>query len=545
MKKMISLLLVVVVLCGILDAEAFADDTTSDDMVLVEALTQGEEKVPDEGESDTVASLSGAMDSVVTPETTDEAQPESTPSVNLPTETPGVTPPSETPVINGATRLQIDDANVYDGMDKAYRDGYLPQVEEGVVTLVLPLVADGDIKGSRIVVTPNFGDSYSSPIQYSNYQKTFLLEEHLVNKEKNENTDLEEVVEAYLVSFELSLRSDRNNGTYPVSLSIQAQSFSGNTIQQTYTCYFTITDGQSAEDGIEIPVSSGVTMSVETPESQPRILISKYGLDVSPVSAGDEFTATVTLRNTSETMSVQNMVVTVSCDSANFVLLNDSNTIFIEKLEAGKTMDIEIRYRTDLETPPQRYNINLSMSYDNSDAMSLSSAGTIMVEVAQIPDVELAPFNLASELNAGETIQISFQVMNLGRSPIYNARVELSAPGLYPVGTGFIGNMEPGTAATTKLDVFVGMKEDEEERYGGTSGTVNLVYEDEDGQEYVQEVDINTNIQALVISSLTTDSEEEETATAGQWWISVSIGAVVIVTLVAIVRKQRPRRRKH
>lgn len=245
------------------------------------------------------------------------------------------------------------------------------------------------------------------------------------------------------------------------------------------------------------------------------------------------------------TISVQNMVVTVSCDSANFVLLNDSNTIYIEKLEAGKTMDIEIRYRTDLETPPQRYNINLSMSYDNSDAMSLSSAGTIMVEVAQIPDVELAPFNLASELNAGETIQISFQVMNLGRSPIYNARVELSAPGLYPVGTGFIGNMEPGTAATTKLDVFVGMKEDEEERYGGTSGTVNLVYEDEDGQEYVQEVDINTNIQALVISSLTTDSEEEETATAGQWWISVSIGAVVIVTLVAIVRKQRPRRRKH
>jgi hypothetical protein len=220
-------------------------------------------------------------------------------------------------------------------------------------------------------------------------------------------------------------------------------------------------------------------------------------------------------------MSVQNMVVTVSCDSANFVLKNDSNTIYIDKLGAGETMDIEIHYSTDLETPPQRYNINLSMSYDNSDAMSLSSAGAIMVEVAQVPDVELAPFNLEPELNAGETIQLSFQVMNLGRSPIYNARVELSAPGLYPVGTGFIGNMEPGTAATTKLDVFVGMKEESEERYGATSGTVTLIYEDASGQEFVQEVEIDTDIKALVISASATDDEEEaETAAASQWCFS-------------------------
>lgn len=534
MKKITSFLLVVMILCGSLYTVAFADENISEGEATAMPLLEAAVAVIED---------SSQMEEVISEDV--EPAPTNTPSAPA-TDAPVITPPSETTETTAATRLQIDDANIYDGMDKAYRDGYLPQVKNGVVTLVLPLIADGDIKASQIIVTPNLGDSYSSPIQYKNYQKTFVLEEHLVNEEKNKDTGLEEGVEAYLVYFEFPLKSDRKNGTYSVSLDIQAQSSSGNIIQQTYTCYFTIADGESTDEVIEPQVDMGMITEEETPESQPRILISKYSLDSSPVSAGEDFTATVTLRNTSETMSVQNMVVTVSCDSANFVLKNDSNTIYIDKLGAGETMDIEIHYSTDLETPPQRYNINLSMSYDNSDAMSLSSAGAIMVEVAQVPDVELAPFNLEPELNAGETIQLSFQVMNLGRSPIYNARVELSAPGLYPVGTGFIGNMEPGTAATTKLDVFVGMKEESEERYGATSGTVTLIYEDASGQEFVQEVEIDTDIKALVISASATDEEEEaETAAASQWWISVAIGAAVIAVLGFVFRKQRKQKRKH
>ena len=498
MKKSLSLLLALMLLCSGLYTAAFAEEATTE----------------------------------TTPEPTAEPEPTAT--------------PSPAPVVS-ATSLRIDDANIYDGMDKAYRDGYLPQVADGAVTLVLPLVADGDIKGSQITVTPALGDALSSPIQYKNYQKTFPLETHMVNREKNGDTQPEESVEAYLVSFAFPLKAERQNGTYAVSLNIQAQGASGNMIQQTYTCYFTVTDGKSAEDTaaevITPQISTGVTVTEETPESQPRILVSKYSVDPSPVPAGEEFTATVTLRNTSETMAVQNMVVTVSCEAAGLVLQNDSSTIYIDKLGAGETTDIELRYSSDLETPPQRYSINLSMSYDNSDAMSLASAGTLTVEVAQIPKVELGPFNLEPELNAGETIQLSFQVMNLGRSPIYNARVELSAPGLYPVGTGFIGNMEAGTAASTKLDVFIGMKEDEVEHYGSTSGTVTLRYEDADGHEYTQEADISTTIKALVIEAAA--AEETEEAATGQWWIAVVIGAVVIALLLLILQRKKTPRRKH
>lgn len=581
MKKISFILLITMVISMLLPTAVMAEETADEQAMsslMAEAIAVGVEEVVEEaggeeteGETTPSPSPSPSPEPTETPEPTPTATPEPTPTVmptptTVPTVTPDATPSSaptstpnvpeaETPLstpsgnngeltVHGATRLQIDDANVYEDMDKAYKDGYLPTVEDGVVTLVLPLIADGDISGSQITVTPNLGDSYSSPIQYRNYQKTFPLEEHLVNEKRNEDSERKEYVEAYRVCFDFPLKSDRKNGTYPVSLTVQAQSAGGSLIQQTYICYITITDGKDTEAGSVPNVNVGMAVMEEAPESQPRILISKYSIDSTPVPAGEEFIATVTLRNTSETMSVQNMVVTVSCDSANFVLKNDSSTIYIDKLGAGETMDVEIKYDTDLETAPQRYNINLAMSYDNSDAMSLSSSGSIIVEVAQVPDVELAPFNIEPEVNAGETMQISFQVLNLGRSPIYNARIELSAPGLYPVGTGFVGNMEPGTSATTNLDVFIGMKEDSEERYGATNGTVTLIYEDAGGEEYVQEVEIDTNIQALIISAPAVEEEEEE-KTAGQWWFSVGIGGLVIAALAVSLGRKRTYKSKH
>jgi hypothetical protein len=237
------------------------------------------------------------------------------------------------------------------------------------------------------------------------------------------------------------------------------------------------------------------------------------------------------------------MLVTVSTDSANFVLKNDTNTIFLGDLTAGATKDLELTYRTDLETPPQRYTINLNMEYDDSNAMTMSSSGSMMVEVAQAVEVELSPFYMDSEVNAGETVQLSFQVMNLGRGPVYNVRVELDVPGLSPTGTAFIGNMESGTSAEATMNVFVGMKEGDE-RYGYTSGTVRLIYEDVSGQKYVDETIVSTNIKELVISSAD-NKEEDEPERAIQWWAAVGLGVVVIVALIFFGGKKKRISHRH
>lgn len=119
--------------------------------------------------------------------------------------------------------LGIDDANLYDGMTRTYSQGYSPTVENGVATIVLPLVTTGSISGSTIVATPNLGSVEASPFVFGNYQKTVVLGTQSVNSGTG-------TVECYYVRFDLSLNSTRKNGSYPVVINVEGLDLSGNTI---------------------------------------------------------------------------------------------------------------------------------------------------------------------------------------------------------------------------------------------------------------------------------------------------------------------------
>ena len=431
----------------------------------------------------------------------------------------------ESPEPTVGTSLEIDDENVYEGMDKAYKNGYTPIVKDGKATVVVPLITDGKIKDDIITVTPGLGDTSSSPFVYKNYQRTV----NLIDNAVEEGTK----VSSYLVRFDFLLSSERYNGVYPVTIDVQAQAEEdGSPIQQQFTTYVTITDGKD-------PNAPEPTPKPEKPKPQPKIIVGSYSINPSPAMAGEVFTATVTLKNTNEKRSVQNMAVTVSCDSPNFLLQNESNVIYIKKLSKGAETDLSLTYKTDLETPAGRYNIMLAVEYDDSDAATLSSSGTVPVTISQPLRVEMETPQIPTEVNAGDTMPLSFQVMNMGRSNVYNVRIELSADGLIPSETAFIGNMEAGVAMPGEMNVFVGTKDmsegyEGEEKYGFTSGKIILIYEDSDGQEYTEETEIFTTINPPVITPASTEPEEEPEK-AGQWWISVIIGGVVIAGLAAFL----------
>ena len=429
--------------------------------------------------------------------------------------------------------IEIDNLHIYEGMDKAYEDGYTPTVKDGKVTVVLPLISTGEIMGNTIHVTPGLGDTASTPFVYSNYQKTVSRQNNAVVGGG--------VVPSFLVRFDFSLTSGRYNGVYPVLIDVQAQAADGSPIQQTFTTYVTITDGKDPNATEPIP-------EPDKPTSQPKIIVSNYEVNPSPVLAGDEFTAKITLTNTSKTKSVQNMTVTVSSDSPSLLLKNDSNTFYISRLGKEETTDIELIYKADLETVPQQYNIMLAIEYDNSDATVLTSSGTVPIIISQPLRVEMDMPQIPEAVNAGDTMPLSFQVMNMGRSNIYNVRCELSAPGLIPSSSAFIGNMEAGTAMTGDMNVFVGTKVMSEgytgtDGYGPTSGKITLVYEDENGQEYTREFEFSTTINTPVVPTSTEPAEEPEKA--GQWWISLIIGVIVIAGLTAYLIVRAKRGKKH
>ena len=105
--------------------------------------------------------------------------------------------------------------------------------------------------------------------------------------------------------------------------------------------------------------------------------------------AGEEFTLTVTLKNSLTTKFVRNMLVKVDTGNLHINLLEDSDIFQIDKIPAGGEAELTIRFGTDSSLPAGKYPLNFTFNYDSSKTLNLSSSGTTLVEIQQPANMEL------------------------------------------------------------------------------------------------------------------------------------------------------------
>lgn len=453
---------------------------------------------------------------------------------STPTEPSEPISPTEPSIPQIPTVLEIDSSHIYNGMDMAYEDGYLPRINNGIMKIVLPLKCSGALWDDKLDTSISMDTSATSPFVVENFRKTFYLETVTPNNSS-------ESQEIYLVTYEIQLSDERRNGTYPVAISASGFDASGNAVNTTFTLYITITDGKVEK--IAQPV-------VDTPTAEPVVYISKTVLEPGTAQAGERFTMTVTLKNSVSTKSIRNMLVTVDTGNVQIDLEEDSNIFPIEKIDRGGEVELTLHFSTEPAIPSGKYPISFSFKYDSSKTLNLSSAGATVVEIQQPANMELVMPRFADSVSVGETVPVSFQVMNMGRSAMYNVRCIVSGYGLVPSNTGYIGTMEAGTSKTTKVELYIialNASEGNENgpQYGDTTGTVTLIYEDETGQEYSQEATFDTTVNRPVVQLPQNNSEEEKKEQrVGSWWISVSILGGVILAAVGTILFIRGKKRQ-
>ena len=524
---------------------AFAEDTVSTDESTATIGTTSEN-----GQTELLEQTGGDTE----PDPSESSQPTEPSQPTQPTEpsqptqptTPSTDPtdPSTEPTLPSApdlpestipTALTIDTENIYDGMDKAYEDGYVPRTENGFMYIVLPMLSNGNIYQNRIKVSLGLGSGASSPFVMANYEKTFEMET-VTPKNSNEEKEL------FLIEFTVKLSSERINGVYPVAVNISGYDDSGTPIDCSYTIYVTITDGKSNQVTQPAP---------EVATAEPVVYISNSVVQPDKVMAGEEFTLTVTLKNSLATKSVKNMLVKIDTGNLHINLLENTNVFQVDKIPAGGETELTFRLASDASIPAGKYNLNFTFNYDSSKTLNLSSSGSTIVEIHQPANMELVMPRFSQSVTVGETIPLSLQVMNMGRDPMYNVRCTVSGFGFAPSNTGYIGTMDAGSSATTEVELYIialnASKGNENgSQYGDTVGTVTLIYEDETGQEYQQETQFETTVNRPVVEvAQTASGEDAEEKAAGQWWISVLIlGGVILAAgfgFVLIKRKKKNR----
>lgn len=453
---------------------------------------------------------------------------------------------------DAGTVLAIDNENLYPGMDQPYSSGYMPAVAGGSASIVLPLVPAQELQGGSINITVDLGDASSSPFVFQNYDKTVGLKEHMVNNGAGR-------AKACLVELNLPLAEGRLSGRYPVTVSVQGQVQGGAQFTQAFTLYVTVTDGidpnaPAAQDPGDADAPAGGTGGGGgaggggggEAKPKPKVMLGGYSVNPSPVLAGQEFGLSVTLQNTSDSQPIKNMKVTVSGETADIIPMGETNSFYFKKVAKQESAAIDTRLMVQQTAEPKPQKILLHVEYEGDGGTEGTSDESIVIQVKQPVRIEYDEPEIPQEVNAGDTMSVSMNVMNMGKGTVYNVRAEVEAPGLVPEGSLFLGNLESGAAKKGDLYVFVSTLDSSgaDAKYGYTNGKMTLSYEDEFGEVSTQEFDFSTNINPPVINAPQEEEEEEKPETQSQWWISVLILGAVIGGILGIRYALKRRKQK-
>ena len=413
----------------------------------------------------------------------------------------------------GAAALAIDTQHVYPGMDKSYAQGYVPSVKDGVATVVLPLVVSGGGVCDIVTATLDLGDPSTAPFVFKNYVSEFGWDTYAV-----EGGD----ASCCLITFSLALREDRLNGSYPVLVHVQGKAQEGAALSGDFTLYVVIADGRSTEtDATQEPAAV----------PQPKLIVEAFECSAKPLEAGAEAVLTVTVLNTSTSQTVKNIKLSFQ-DESGEILPAATGSVYIERIKKGQSTTFGFDIRVAEDASARTHVLTVTMEYENSQATAFVSSDTIALDVTQHIRLEYEQPTLPTKVTEGDNVSFSMNIMNLGKSTIYNVLLTFGIPGLNNGGSVLVGNLQSGEAKEAATNLFVSSINGE---YGDTLGAILLSYENETGELFEREITVGTSIEKKIAPALTQTQQSEE---AGEdllpWW-AWNIGGVVAIGLAGLL----------
>ena len=168
----------------------------------------------------------------------------------------------------------------------------------------------------------------------------------------------------------------------------------------------------------------------------PRVIISSHKLEPQTPRAGDEFEMAITFRNTSNTLSINNMRVLIAEQQqhsnipgqqnhfAGLTPSGGSNTHFIENLAPRGETTIVLRFTTSADATPGTHNMRISYDFQDQNFKPHEDAVTLSFQLAQFMRLELANVNVPENGSLGSPAWFSFRIINSGRVNLSNMRIE-------------------------------------------------------------------------------------------------------------------------
>lgn len=223
--------------------------------------------------------------------------------------------------------------------------------------------------------------------------------------------------------------------------------------------------------------------------SAPKLIITGYDTKPEKIMAGETFTITIHIQNTSKSTPVCNGKFLIGNEAGNFLPTSGSSAVFIEKIPAGETGDLEIEMRTTSDLAQKNYILMVKGDFDDGKGHNYTSSDNLSVPVYQevrlgITDVSMTP----EVLGVGAEGSLMFTINNQGNAGVYNVNVSAKDDAV----TGedaYVGNIAASSSAYATLNLTG-------EQDNSDKGTIKVVitYEDSAGNKGTQEETIACSV---------------------------------------------------
>lgn len=356
------------------------------------------------------------------------------------------------------------------------------------------------------------------------------------------------------IGWNFKVRSDVSSGYYELKFDVVYQR-NGASEKAELTSYVKIT-GSPEQDA-----KSDTDPNIKT--STPRIIVTGFETNPAQVFAGDTFTLTLHVQNTSTETAVSNILFELEAASggsdssqavagvAPFLPTSGSSTIFYNSIAPGATIDISIEMtaRADLSQKP--YVLNVSMDYEDDKANPYKQTANVSIPIYQeakfeVGSIEIAPNSIATY----EQSNIMFSIYNTGKTTLYNVQVKFDEDVLTG-GDVYLGKLDPG--ATGSVDTMV-------TAVATNDGTItaHISYEDESGNVATMDKDMELYIYEMNYDDDNMGGDiyddpsmwQDDTTNSGSnnkmiYMIAgIAAGVIIIAVIVIIVVKKKSKKKK-
>ena len=320
------------------------------------------------------------------------------------------------------------------------------------------------------------------------------------------------------------------------------------TIDATLSFYYdngTQLTGGSASGSVN--VLSTVTKDTKDEETiaspTPIVILSKYNYGGSSVAAGSSTNLSFSFTNTSKTIKIENVMVTVT-GGQDLMLNGSTNTFYFESVAASgsKTVTVPMKAAQLISASAQDVKIDVTYEYVDQNARKSGNATlSLSVPLYQPDRFDLSEPKTSYTGYVGEETSLTIDYVNKGKSAISNVEATISGDIDSPTPYQRVGTIDGGKNGTIAFAVTPQLE-------GENQVKIVITYEDSNGNTKERVFEATVEAMAYEPSDPGTDDPgmiDPEPANTFPWKyvIIAGVAALIVLLIVLRIRKKKAKQK--